>query len=65
MLNQAHTWAEPDLFLMADEQIIEKGEKAVRRICPIESIPVVFRSPGVTAIGGGAPAAGERQGSVP
>jgi len=35
MLNQAHTWAEPDLYILADEDLIESSEKAVRRLCPI------------------------------
>ncbi len=36
MPNYAHTWAEPDLFILADEQIIETSDNAVRRLCPIE-----------------------------
>ncbi|MDI6827944.1 MAG: hypothetical protein QME62_05615 [Armatimonadota bacterium] len=39
MLNQAHTWTEADLFLMADEDIIEKSENANRRLCQIEKHP--------------------------
>jgi hypothetical protein len=35
----AHTWAEPDLFILADEDLIETSENAVRRLCPIEKHP--------------------------
>ena len=38
-LNQAHTWAEPDLYILADEDLIESSEKAVRRLCPIAKHP--------------------------
>lgn len=34
-----HTWAESDLYILADEQIIEKAENAVRRLCPVEKHP--------------------------
>jgi len=39
MLSQAHTWVEPDLYLLADEDLIETSENAVRRLCPIEKHP--------------------------
>ena len=39
MSNQAHTWAEPDLYILADEDLIQSSERAVRRLCPIEKHP--------------------------
>ena len=39
MLNCAHTWSEQDLFILADEQLIEQSDNAVRRLCPIEKRP--------------------------
>jgi hypothetical protein len=36
MSTSFHTWAEPDLYLLADEDVVETCEKAVRRLCPIE-----------------------------
>ncbi|MDD3928055.1 MAG: hypothetical protein PHT33_15535 [bacterium] len=32
-------WAEPDLYLMADEALVESAENAVFRICPMEKAP--------------------------
>ncbi len=39
VVNLAHTWAEPDLYTMADEDLIESSENAIRRLCPIEKHP--------------------------
>lgn len=39
MAGQAHTWAEPDLFLLADEQLIASSENVTRRVCQIEKHP--------------------------
>jgi len=36
MPSQAHTWAEPDLYILADEELIAECKNAVRRLCPIE-----------------------------
>ena len=46
MLNYAHTWAESDLYILADEDLIETSENVVRRLCPIEkrSEPVIVPS---------------------
>jgi len=43
MMSCAHTWAEPDLYILADEDLIETSRNAVRRLCPIEkhSEPVI------------------------
>jgi hypothetical protein len=38
-VNLAHTWAEPDLYLMADEELIASSENADRRVCRIEKHP--------------------------
>ena len=38
-MSQAHTWAEPDLYILADEDLIETSKNAVRRLCPIEKHP--------------------------
>lgn len=34
--NYTHTWAEPGLYIMADEELIESSKNARRRFCPIE-----------------------------
>jgi len=39
MLSYAHTWAEPDLYILADEDLIETSENAVRRVCSIQKHP--------------------------
>jgi len=36
MTSAFHTWAEPDLYLMADADLVESAKNAVRRLCPIE-----------------------------
>jgi len=55
MFNPAHTWAEPDLFLMADEEIIEKSENALRKLCSIQKHPdpvIIPEKPWEGMIGG-------------
>lgn len=32
----AHTWAEPDLYILADEELIASSKNAVRKLCPIQ-----------------------------
>ena len=38
-MNQAHTWSEPDLYLLVDEDLIESAKNAKRRLCTIEKHP--------------------------
>lgn len=38
-VGETHTWVEPDLYLMADEQIIADSRDCVRRVCQIEKNP--------------------------
>lgn len=37
--NYTHTWADPALYTMADEEIIETSKNAVRKLCQIEKEP--------------------------
>lgn len=43
MIRTIHTWAEPDLYILADEEIIETSKNAQKRLCPVEknSDPVI------------------------
>lgn len=36
MTTAFHTWAEPDLYILADEDLIESSKNTVRRLCPIQ-----------------------------
>ena len=36
---EEHDWAEPDLFLMVDEDLVESAEGARFRLCPMEKAP--------------------------
>lgn len=35
-----HTWAEPDLYILADRDLVDHSENSIRRFCPIEKHPV-------------------------
>lgn len=37
--NYTHTWADPGLYLMADEELIESSKNAARKLCQIEKDP--------------------------
>lgn len=39
MSNYTHTWAEPGLYILADEELIESSKNAIWRLCPIEKAP--------------------------
>jgi hypothetical protein len=45
-------WAEPDLFLMADEALIEQVDNATFKFCPLESEPQPVLLPTETWEGG-------------
>jgi len=36
MENAAHTWSEPDLYLLADSDLVARAENLSRRLCPVE-----------------------------
>jgi hypothetical protein len=38
-INASHTWWEPDLYLLADEDLVARCENLVRRLCPVEKSP--------------------------
>ncbi len=38
-ISYAHTWAEPDLYILADEDLIETSRNTIRRLCQIEKHP--------------------------
>jgi len=44
MPNLIHVWAEPDLYLLADEDLVASCEGVTRKVCPIqkEPEPVIF-----------------------
>ena len=39
MTNLAHTWSEPDLYLVADEDLIHESRNIKLRLCPIQKSP--------------------------
>ena len=39
MIRTMHTWAEPDLYLMADENVVEQTQNVERNLCPIVKNP--------------------------
>lgn len=39
MHSAAHSWSEPDLYILADEDLIETCSGAVRSVCPVEKRP--------------------------
>lgn len=38
-MNLAHTWAEPDLYILADEDLVESSSNALSRLCPVDKHP--------------------------
>ena len=45
-------WSEPDLFLMADDTLIEEADNATFRLCPLEKEPQPIMLPTETWEGG-------------
>ena len=39
MASLAHTWAEPDLYILADDQLVHSSENVRRRLCRVEKSP--------------------------